>query len=79
MNNDTEYDDGYASYWAGIDIGENPYVDDVRASEWEDGWLDAQEEELDEGYDDWDDEDDEWDDEWDDEDDWYDDDYFEEE
>lgn len=38
------YEAGYEDYWAGYELNENPFFYDQDYWDWEEGWLDAEEE-----------------------------------
>jgi hypothetical protein len=51
MTNHGAYDEGYDAYWEGVDISDNPNVEEKDADArlaWEQGWREARKHDYDE-------------------------------
>lgn len=45
MSEDVYYDEGKYAYLSGIPREDNPY-DDIQAEQWDDGWCDAEDDDM---------------------------------
>jgi ribosome modulation factor len=49
MSTTNAYDEGYDTYWDGVDVSDNPYDEDTdERQSWEEGWRAARKHDYDE-------------------------------